>query len=220
MAKEPHGPVHLFRVLDEKLQSSDKAAAIELYYELLSSGHSVGEILSAVSPIRSEAERDDTAAAEHPRSGLDEAATDFTSEVAWVDAAQANALSTPGLSVPEDAEGCVTKKPAAADSASPDGLGSGGSQQLRRESLPGSEPDFVESPDVVEATGVHTATGREVALRSGDPERLQPNRFPSIAKRIAFGTLYTLAVASASIAGISIVRGGRDAEPMTSRLQS
>src|SRR3954469_4983528 len=111
MAKEPHGPVHLFRVLDEKLQSSDKAAAIELYYELLSSGHSVGEILSAVSPIRSEAERDDTAAAEHPRSALDEAATNFTSEVARVGraqagAAQANARSTPGLSVPEDAEGC------------------------------------------------------------------------------------------------------------------
>src|SRR4051794_7678925 len=98
MAKEPDGPVHLYRVLNERLQNSDKAAAIELYYELLSSGHSVGQILSAVGPVRSEAERGDTAAAEHSQSGLDEVATDFTSGVAWVGAAQANARSTPGLS--------------------------------------------------------------------------------------------------------------------------
>src|SRR3954452_25354636 len=111
MAKEPHGPVHLFRVLDEKLQSSDKAAAIVLYYELLSSGHSVGEILSAVSPIRSESERGDIAAAEHSRSGLDEGATDFISDFAWLGAPPANARSPRGLSVPADAEGCGTEEP-------------------------------------------------------------------------------------------------------------
>src|SRR5690349_18200367 len=143
MAKEPHGPVHLSRVLNEKLQSSDKAAAIELYYELLSSGHSVAEILGAVNPIPGESERGDTAV-EHPRSGLDQVATDFTSEVAWVGAAQANTPSTGDLGVSDVSEGCRTEGLAAADRASLHELGSEDRQQLLRDSLPGSEADAVE----------------------------------------------------------------------------
>ena len=40
--------MHLDNVLRERLQNSDKQEAIDLYYELLSSGHSVGEILNAL----------------------------------------------------------------------------------------------------------------------------------------------------------------------------
>jgi hypothetical protein len=36
---------HLQNVLKERLQNNDKHDEIELYYELLSLGHSVGEIL-------------------------------------------------------------------------------------------------------------------------------------------------------------------------------
>ena len=40
--------MHLDNVLRERLQNSDKQEAIDLYYELLSSGHSVGEILESL----------------------------------------------------------------------------------------------------------------------------------------------------------------------------
>jgi hypothetical protein len=69
MANEPDVPAQLYRTLHERLQNSDKEGAIELYYELLSSGHSVGEILNGVGPVRSKSEYGDTATTEQPQSG-------------------------------------------------------------------------------------------------------------------------------------------------------
>jgi flagellar motor protein MotB len=57
-------------------------------------------------------------------------------------------------------------------------------------------------------------------MHSGDQERLWPGNLPSIAKRIAFWTLCTAAIVSASIVGFSFVHGGRDAEPTTTDIQS
>ena len=44
---EPHAPANLYGALKERLRTSDKQGEIDLYYELISSGHSVGEILTA-----------------------------------------------------------------------------------------------------------------------------------------------------------------------------
>src|SRR3954469_3812061 len=78
--------------------------------------------------------------------------------------------------------------------------------QLAKELFPESEPDTDRS------AGAHISTGRELVIRPRDQELLQSGRFPSIAKRIAFGTLYIVIVASTSIAGFSIVRGNHDAK--------
>ena len=48
MANELDVPAQLYQALNERLQDNDKEAAIELYYELLSSGYSVGEILNGI----------------------------------------------------------------------------------------------------------------------------------------------------------------------------
>src|SRR5215217_3734803 len=44
-------PTHSYSVLKERLQGIDKKKEIELYYELLSSGHSVGEILDSLNHL-------------------------------------------------------------------------------------------------------------------------------------------------------------------------
>src|SRR3954469_14403007 len=97
----------------ERLQHNDKQDEIELYYELLSSGHSVGEILNAVGPIRRKSEHVNTATAEHPQSESDGVATDAMLEAALVDEAQVHAPCTPGLSAPPETGNCRTEKPQA-----------------------------------------------------------------------------------------------------------
>jgi TPR repeat protein len=87
-------------------------------------------------------------------------------------------------------------------------------EQLAKELFPESEPDTDRS------AGAHTPTGRQVAIRSDDHEPLPSGKSPSVAKWMAFGALYAVAVASASIAGFSIVRGGRDAEPIVVTIPS
>src|SRR3954464_6376885 len=57
-------------------------------------------------------------------------------------------------------------------------------------------------------------------VRAGEHERLRFGRFSSIAKSMAFWAFYTGAIASASIASFSIVRGGRDAKPTVAGIQS
>ena len=66
MSTEPDVPAHLHGVLKDCLQNNNKEDAIEIYYKLLSSGHSVGEILTTVGGIQSESAHDDTATAENP----------------------------------------------------------------------------------------------------------------------------------------------------------
>src|SRR4051812_2832694 len=107
----------LDRAPDERLQNSDKEAEIERYYELLSSGHSVGEILNAVGPAQSKSECGDTATAGQPQSGLDGVASDITAEVAVAEAALADATYTRGLNIRHKAESFRTGKPEAPQSA-------------------------------------------------------------------------------------------------------
>ena len=78
MSTEPDMPAHLHGVLKDCLQNNNKEDAIEIYYKLLSSGHSVGEILTTVGGIQSESAHDDTATAENPKSSFDEVATEVT----------------------------------------------------------------------------------------------------------------------------------------------
>jgi hypothetical protein len=78
MSAEPDVPAHLHGVLKDCLQNNNKDDAIEIYYKLLSSGHSVGEILTTVGGIQSESAHDDTATAENPQSSFDEVAAEVT----------------------------------------------------------------------------------------------------------------------------------------------
>jgi hypothetical protein len=219
MANELEGSAHLYRTLNERLPSGDKHGEIELYYELLSAGHSVGEILSGIGPVQSKTGHGDAAIAEYPQSGPaeikpDGVASDVTSEAALAEAARANARGTSGPTMLRDTERRGTDEPRAIASAPPDEPGSDRREQRLRADPPGSEPDSATT------AGAHPSIGRETAPLSGALERLWAGRFPGGAKRVAFAALYTVAVASASIAGFSIVRGGRDAEPTITRVQS
>jgi hypothetical protein len=148
MANQPDVPAHLYRALNERLRTSDKEAAIELYYELLSSGRSVGEILEGAGPIPGKPPGDGAATTQHPR-------------------------SEPGAAASPAAPGTVPAGAAPADACS----------------APETIPD---------------AAARE---------RPWSGRVPGIVKSIAFWALYTGAVAAVSIAGFSVVRGDRAADP-------
>ena len=63
MANELDVPAQLYQALNERLQDNDKEAAIELYYELLSSGYSVGEILNGIGPARGKSGQSERATA-------------------------------------------------------------------------------------------------------------------------------------------------------------
>src|SRR3954453_10988461 len=176
---------HLHNVLKERVQNNDQHDEIELYYELLSSGHSVGEILNAIGPVRSKSEHVNTATAEHPQSESGGVATEATLETALVNEAQVHAPCAPGLSVPPETGNCRTEKPHASEGPLLDEFRSDNWIQLLSANL-------------------HARRGK----------------FSSTAKRIAFLVVCVVAIFSASIAGFSTLRGGRDAEPTTTRVQS
>ena len=110
MPMEPEVSMHLHNVLKKRLQNNDKQDEIQLYYELLSSGHSVGEILNAVGPIRSASEQVNTGTAEHPRSESGSVATDAMPEAALVDEARVHTPCAPGLSAPPETGNCRTEE--------------------------------------------------------------------------------------------------------------
>ena len=205
-----------YNSFEKRSQNSDKQGAIERYYALLGSGHSVGSTSNAIGPIRSKSEHGDTETAEPRQSKIDGALTDVTPEIASAGTAPEKAGCTRGLSVSlsYETKSCRTKEPQAAESAPLNKLGLDDRRQLLRESLPGSEPD------AVRPAGAHTHVGREEAICSGDQKRRRFGKFPYVRKWIAFGALYTAIGVSVSIAGFSIVRGGRDAEPTTTRVHS
>ena len=68
--------------------------------------------------------------------------------------------------------------------------------------------------------GVRLPASWRMSVRAGEHERLRFGRFSSIAKSMAFWAFDTGAIASASIASFSIVRGGRDAKPAVAGIQS
>jgi hypothetical protein len=205
---------HLYDALKECLRKSDQEGAIEIYEELLRSGCSVGEILNAIDRIPSNSEHSEIATAEYSTSEFDELAPGVIPEAAWVGAAQTNAQRTSGPYASHIAEGCRTEQAQAIKGTPLNELGSDNLEQLPRKSVPGSEPD------IVDLASTHTFTDCGGAMHSGDQKRLWPGNLPSIAKWIAFGTLYMAAIAFASIAGFSFVHGGRDAAPTITGIQS
>ena len=206
--------MHLDNVLRERLQNSDKQEAIDLYYQLLSSGHSVGEILESLGHAQCKSKHGNITTVEPPPSGLDGTAPKVTSEAALIAAAQTNTRRISGLTAPLEAESCRIEEPRAIESAPLNELGSGDWEQFRGESFPESEPNIVRS------AAVHTSAGSEIAVPSSSQKPPQPGKFSNGAKRIAFGALYTMAVASVSIASFAIVSGSRNADPTTTRIQS
>ena len=213
MSIEPNTSIHLDGVLEGRLQNMDKQRKIDLYYELLNSGHSVGEILNAVGPIRSKSKHGDTAISDHPQSELD-GVTDVASEAALVDAARADALCLPGLGVTEEAERCRTEKPQVTQSPSLNRPGSDDGEQLLGKSLPGSEPN------IVRPAGANAFLSHDEAVCSESLERLESSKDPSVARRVALLAVCTIAISSVSIAGFSIMLGGRVSEPTTTRFHS
>jgi hypothetical protein len=214
MSIELDASAHLHNILKERLQNNDKQDEIELYYELLSSGHSVSEILNAVGPFRSKSEDVNTAAAEHPPSEPGGVATDAVPEAALVDEAQVHAMCAPGLSAPPETGRCRTEEPQASKGPSLNEFRSDDWIQLLNENLLRS------GRGTVRAAIAYVFTSREVAIQSGDVERVRRGKSSSTAKRIAFLVVYMVAVSSASTAGFLIVRGDRDAEPTTTPVQS
>ena len=106
-------PTHSHSVLKEHLQGIDKQKEIEFYYELLSSGHSVGEILNSLGHLQCKSEHDIVTTAEHPSSRADRAAPDVTSEAALMGVVPANTQRTPGLTAPVEPESGRTEELAA-----------------------------------------------------------------------------------------------------------
>ena len=167
MANGPHVPAQLYQILSERLQVSDKEAAIELYYELLSSGYSVGEILNGLSHGRSKFGQGERATAEQPRSGLDVATTGIVSEIVVADDEPAGAAWVRRLDITDEAESRESRKPEAIRSAAPDALGLDDRERLRREDWPGSEALILGS------AGADTSKGWDAATGSGDQERFR-----------------------------------------------
>src|SRR4051794_7331608 len=184
MSIEPDVSTHLHNVLKERLQNNDEQDEIELYYELLSSGHSVGEILNATGSIRSKSEHVDTATAEHVHSESGGVTAHAMLEAALIDESQVHAPCAPGLSAPPEAGSCSTEKPQASE---------------------GPSLNEFRSDDWIQllSANLHARRGK----------------FSSTAKRIAFSVVYMVAVSSVSIVGFLVIRGGRDAEPTTTRAQ-
>ena len=214
MSTEPQVSADLYSALKERLRTGDKQDEIELYYELLSSGHSVGEILNAVGPIRSKSEDVNTAVAEHPQSEAGGVATDAMPAAALVDEAQVHALRAPGLSAPPETGTYRTEELQAGESPLLNEFRSDDWIQRLSANLPRS------ARGTVRAASAHIFTSRAVAISSSDVERVRHGKFSSTAKRIAFLVVYMVAFSSAPIGGFLIMRGGRDAEPTTTHAQS
>jgi hypothetical protein len=200
-------PTHSHSVLKEPLPGVDKQKEIELYYELLSSGHSVGEILDSLGHLQCKFKGKVTTA-EHPSSKAGRAAPDVTSEATLMGVAPANTQRIPGLTAPVEAESGRTHDSRLNELGSDDRL------KLAGESFPGSETNIDRS------AAVHTSASREIQLPPSNQEIRQPSKFSVSAKQFAIGALYTVAVASASIASFAYVSGGPNADPTTARVQS
>jgi hypothetical protein len=212
---EPDVPGHP-HPLEERSQCSDKQGAVERYYALLRSGHSVSATLNNHSPVRNESEHGNTVTTGAPQSTINGVPTNVPPEMALVGRVPEKAQCTRDLSVPlsHETESCRAEEPQPVEGASHNKLGIKDWEQLFLQSLPSSESHTIKSTDA------HTDAGRERVIRSGNQKRLRFSKFPLVRKRIVFGALYTAIGVSVSIAGFSIVRDGRDADPTTTRALS
>src|SRR4051794_36400498 len=123
-------PTHPHSVLKEHLHGIDKQKEIELYYELLSSGHSVGEILDSLGHIQCKSEHGNATTMDHPPSGFDRAAPDVMSKAVLMGPAQANTPRASGLTAPLEAKVCEIEESSTTESTSLNDLGSGTSGQF------------------------------------------------------------------------------------------
>src|SRR3954467_2398398 len=135
-------PIQSHSVINDHLQGVDKQKEIELYYELLSSGHSVGEILSSLDHLQSKSEHGHVTAAEHPSSGVDEVASDVTSEATLMGMAPINTQRIPGLTAAFQAESGRTEESRLNE------FGLSERVEPAGESFTGSEPDIAKSAAV------------------------------------------------------------------------
>ena len=202
-------PVQINSTFKERLQNIDKTDAIELYYKLLSSGHSVGAILGALNSIQSTAEHGDAATAEQPRIKFDKAPTDIAS----VQGRQANIQHTPDTSTSLTSNEGRTEPAQAAESAPLNGQEADNRGQIP-DNLSGSEPDIPATADP------QTETNCDPTLCPGDQEPIRPGKSRGIGRRVAFGTLYAAAVTSAVAVSFSIVPIIRDAQLTSARVPS
>src|SRR5215208_4507583 len=199
MSTEPQVSADLDSALKERLRTGDKQDEIELYYELLSSGHSVGEILNAVGPFRNKSEDVNTTAAERLQSEPGGVATDAMPEAALVDEAQVHAPYAPGLTAPPETGTCRTEELQAGESPLLNEFKSDDWIQRLSANLPRS------ARGTFRAASAHIFTSRPVAIPSGDIEHVRRGKFSSTAKRIAFLVVYMVAFSSALIAGFLIM---------------
>ena len=226
MSIEPNAQAHLRRDLGERLQNIDKQNAIDLYYELLSSGYSVREILSATNRARSNSERDNSKTVAPPRSGSENAATDLTSEIGLGGTAPANTQRTSDRNLPGDAEFRGPEQPQAAKSDVPVPRGPQAAEHPQHHE-PGTDdreqlPAGVLSGSVLDIAGPEDApisAGSKIAIRSNGEGRFRPGMFPGSAKRVVFAAFCTVTIACASIAGFALLHGRRHAEPATVAIQ-
>lgn len=207
-------PVQLNSVLRERMQITDKKDVIELYYELLSSGHSVGEILEALNSTQSKAGDSNIEAAEYSRAESDRAPTDIAAGVAPVQAAQAKTRRIPDLSTPHaaDDDGRAAQAPATESGPLKEREADNGEQ-------PPDNPCGPE-PDLPALTGSPDSANGEGTLHPGDQEQVRPDRFSWTARRIAFGTLCATAIVAAVVVGFSNLHGARDIRHASARVPS
>ena len=226
MSIEPNAQAHLRRDLGERLQNIDKQNAIDLYYELLSSGYSVREILSATNRARSDSERDNSKTVAPPRSGSENAATDLTSEIGLGGTAPANTQRTSDRNLPGDAEFRGSEQPQAAKSYVPVPRGPQAAEYPQHHE-PGTDdreqlPAGVLSESVLDIAGPEDApisAGSKIAIRSNGEGRFRPGMFPGSAKRAVFAAFCTVTIACASIAGFALLHGRHHAEPAIVAIQ-
>ena len=210
MPRKSGVPVHLDSTLKEHLRNLDKKDPIELYHELLRSGHSVREILDAINSIQSKAAHENAATVGYSQVKPSRAPTDIAAEGAPAKGAQANTRRIPGVSTSQDADHSSIEAPPATESV-PLKREADKGEQLRNR-LSGSEPDLL---GLIAAP---TSTSRDATLRRDDRDQIQLGGFPRTVRRIASRTLYTAVVASAAVVGFSILNGDRYIQPMIARV--
>ena len=159
--------MHLDKLLKERLKNIDEKSLITLYYELLSSGYSVSEVLNSVYSIQRKSQRGNIDLGAYPRLTSDRAPTDIAAEVASANRAQADALHFLNLSASHRAGVSRTEKPQAAGNAPSHGR-EADYRELLRDNL------FGPGSDIHGSAGTLTSTNREVLLRPSDVEQIRP----------------------------------------------
>ena len=197
----------------ERLQNFDKQNAIELYHELLSSGYSVGEILSTINSIQGKAAHENAATMGYSQAKPDGAPIDIVAEVVPVEGAQASTQRILGLSASHGADHGITEEPPATESVTLNRREWDNGEQLRDR--------FSRSkPYNLRPVAAPTSTSRDVTLRRNNLEQIRPSRFSRTARRITSRAFYTVVVASAAILGFAIVNGDRHIQPTIARMPS